>query len=75
MYGYGYRYPRAQRQIEVLYSDPEYQYKWARAAIMNKRVASRSPWLKFLRDNHYLDQVANILRQAGQEYRALFGVS
>jgi hypothetical protein len=42
---------------------------------LNRGVAACSPWIKFLKDNHYLEQVAQILRQAGQEYRALFGVS
>jgi hypothetical protein len=47
----------------------------ARAAVLNRSVAARSPWIKFLRQNHYLDQVAQILHQAGEEYRALYGVS
>jgi hypothetical protein len=75
MYWYGYKYPKVQRNFEALYSDPEYQYKWARAAILNRGVAARIPWIKFLKQNHYLGQVAQILRQAGQEYRALYGVS
>jgi hypothetical protein len=71
MYGYCYRYPRVPRRVEALYTDPEYQYKWARAAIMNKAVAARSPWLKFLRDNHYLEKVGDLLRKAAAEYRAI----
>jgi hypothetical protein len=73
MYGYGYRYPRVPRIVNYL--EPEYRYKWARAAIMNKSVAARSPWLKFLKDNHYLEQVGDILRKAGAEYRAQHGVN
>jgi hypothetical protein len=68
-YGYGYRYPRVPRRVEALYSDPEYKYKWARAAIMNKAVAARSPWLKFLRENGYFDQIRDLLRRAAAQYR------
>jgi hypothetical protein len=75
MYGYGYRYPKVRVNYEKLYSDPEYQYNWAKAAILNKGVAARSPWIAFLKKNHYLDQVGEILRKAGEEYRSLYGVS
>jgi hypothetical protein len=75
MYGYGYRYPRVPREVRALYTHPNYRYKWARAAIMNRGIAARSPWLKFLKDKKYLDQVGDILRKAGAEYRALYGVN
>jgi predicted TPR repeat methyltransferase len=42
---------------------------------MNKAVAARSPWLNFLREKKYLEQVGNILRKAGEEYRQLHGVN
>jgi hypothetical protein len=42
MYGYGYRYPRVPRKVEVLYEDPEYQYKWVRTAVMNRCATRRS---------------------------------
>jgi hypothetical protein len=65
MYSYGYRYPRVPRV--PLYTDPEYRYKWARAAIMNKSVAARSPWLKFLRERGLLKKIVEELRKAGAE--------
>jgi hypothetical protein len=74
MYGYGYRYPRVPRKFEVVYEDPNYCYKWARSALMNRGVAQHSPWIQFLRDNHYLEQVSNILRKAGEEYRTIHDV-
>jgi hypothetical protein len=69
MYGYGYRYPRVPREVRAVYTDPEYRYKWIRAAIMNKAVAARSPWLKFLRDEKYLERVGNLLREVAARCR------
>jgi hypothetical protein len=69
MYGYGYRYPRVPRRVEAHYTDPEYRYKWTRAAIMNKAVAARSPCFKFLRENGYFDDIRRLLRKAAAEYR------
>jgi hypothetical protein len=72
MYGYGYRYPKAQRI--AFYDDPEYRFRWVRAAIGNRATAAKSPWIKFLKDNNYLEQVGNLLREAGAKYRAQYGV-
>jgi hypothetical protein len=41
---------------------------------MNRGVAGESKWIHFLRDNKYLDQVRDLLRKAGAEYRAIHGV-
>jgi hypothetical protein len=72
MYGYGYRYPRVPRL--PVYEDPNYRFKWVRAAIGNRAVASKSPWLQYLRENKVLEQVGNILRKAGEEYRKQYGL-
>jgi hypothetical protein len=74
MYGYAYRYPRVPRKVEALYGDPTYRYKLARAALMNRGVAQRSTWIQFLRQEDVLNQVRDLLRKAGEEYRALYGV-
>jgi hypothetical protein len=75
MYCYGYRYPRVPREIKVLYTDPQYRYKWARAAVMNKDIADRSPWIAFLRKNEYLDKISALLREAGEKYKSKYGVN
>jgi hypothetical protein len=75
MYGYGYRYPRVPREIKVLYSDPEYRYKWARAAVMNKATADRRPWISFLRQKGVLAKISEELREAGDQYRAQYDVN
>jgi hypothetical protein len=75
MYGYGYRYPTVPREVKILYTDPQYRYKWARAAVMNKGIADRSPWIAFLRKEKYLEQISNLLKKAGTEYRRLYGVN
>jgi hypothetical protein len=70
MYGYCYRYPRVPRKVEISYDDPEYRRKWARSAIMKRGVASNSRWIQFLRKKGTLDEIADKLRKAGEEYRA-----
>jgi hypothetical protein len=72
MYGYGYRYPRVARIAD--YTNPEYRYRWARAAIMNKGIAENSPWIAFLRQRGALKEIEDRLRQLGEEYRALYDV-
>jgi hypothetical protein len=36
--------------------------------------AARSPWIKFLRDNKFLKKFSALLREAGEKYRAAYGV-
>jgi hypothetical protein len=74
MYGYGYHYPRVPRKVEAVYTDPDYRYKWFRAATMNRSVAANSPWIAFLRQRGSLQKIADELRSAGAQYRALYGV-
>jgi hypothetical protein len=47
MYGYGYRYPRVPRV--TVYEDPNYRFKWVRAAIGNRAVAAKSPLIAHLK--------------------------
>jgi hypothetical protein len=72
MYGYGYRYPRAPRI--TYYDDPEYRFKWARAAIGNRAAAAKSPWLAYLREQGVFKDIGDLLRQKAEQYRALHGV-
>jgi hypothetical protein len=72
MYGYGYRYPRAPRI--TYYDDPEYRFKWARAAIGNRAAAAKSPWLAYLREQGVFKDIGDLLRQKAEEYRLVHGV-
>jgi hypothetical protein len=74
MYGYGYRYPRVPRKVEVLYEDPKYRAKWVRAAIGNRAVAAQSPWIKHLRQSGVFETIKNLLRQEAVKYRQSQGV-
>jgi hypothetical protein len=42
---------------------------------MNKGTADRSPWIAFLRKEKYLEQISNLLREAGERYRDKYGVN
>jgi hypothetical protein len=71
MYGYGYRYPRVPRKIEALYDDPRYRFKWVRAAIGNRAVASKSPWIAHLQKAGVFKTISEILRKEALEYRKI----
>jgi hypothetical protein len=58
MYGYGYRYPKAPRI--AYYDDPNYRFKWARAAIGNRAIAAKSPWIAYLRSEGVFDEIGNL---------------
>jgi uncharacterized Fe-S radical SAM superfamily protein PflX len=70
MYGYGYRYPKVKRKVEVLYKDPEYMYQWARAAVLNQALANKNPWISFLRSKNAFQDIGKKMKQYAQEYRA-----
>jgi hypothetical protein len=67
MYGYGYRYPRAPRI--AYYDDPDYRFKWVRAAIGNRSAAQNSPWIKFLRREGAFEAIGDYLRGLADQYR------
>jgi hypothetical protein len=69
MYGYGYRYPRVPKRVEALYADPNYRFKWVRAAIGNRAVASKSPWIAHLKQAGVYDQIRDLLRKEAIKYR------
>jgi hypothetical protein len=71
MYGYGYRYPRAPRI--AYYEDPEYRFKWVRAAIGNRAAAAKSPWIQFLRERGAFEEIGNYLRELADQYRDAHG--
>jgi hypothetical protein len=71
MYGYGYRYPRAPRI--AYYEDPEYRFKWVRAAVGNRAAAAKSPWIAFLRERGAFEEIGNYLRGLAEEYRVAQG--
>jgi polyhydroxyalkanoate synthesis regulator phasin len=67
MYGYGYRYPRAPRI--AYYEDPNYRFKWVRAAIGNRAVAKNSPWINFLRREGAFEAIGDFLRGLAEQYK------
>jgi hypothetical protein len=64
LYGYGYRYPRAEREVRLLLDD-----KFARAKILNRAIAAKNPWIQHLRKEGVYDQIAAILREAKKKYK------
>jgi hypothetical protein len=73
MYGYGYRYPRVPRKVEALYEDPAYRFKWVRAAIGNRAVAAKSPWIQHLKESKAFEKISKILRDEAINYRVKQG--
>jgi hypothetical protein len=69
MYGYGYRYPRVPRKVEALYADPEYRFRWVRAAVGNRAVAAKSPWIAHLKQAQVYDKIRDLLRKEAVKYR------
>jgi hypothetical protein len=69
MYGYGYRYPRVPKRVEALYADPNYRFKWVRAAIGNRAVAAKSPWIAHLKQAQVYDKIRDLLRDEAVKYR------
>jgi hypothetical protein len=67
MYGYGYRYPRAPRI--AYYDDPDYRFRWARAAIGNRAISEKSDWINFLKREGAFEAIGNFLRELGEQYR------
>jgi hypothetical protein len=74
MYGYGYRYPRVPRKVEALYANPKYRAKWVRAAIGNRAVAAKSPWIQHLKQSGVFETISNLLRTEALKYRQNQGV-
>jgi hypothetical protein len=42
---------------------------------MNKGIGDRSPWISFLRQRDTLEKIRKHFREAGEKYRAKFGVN
>jgi hypothetical protein len=61
MYGYGYRYPKAPRI--AFYDDPDYRFRWVRAAIGNRAIAAKSPWLAFLKREGAFEAIAKLNKE------------
>jgi polyhydroxyalkanoate synthesis regulator phasin len=69
LYGYGYRYPKARRI--AYYDEPDYRFKWVRAAIGNRAIAKKSDWIKFLKESHAFEAIGDYLHDLAKEYRVL----
>jgi hypothetical protein len=64
LYGYGYRYPRAEREVRLLLDD-----KFAKAKILNRAIAAKNPWIKHLRETGTYEKISALLQQAKQTYQ------
>jgi hypothetical protein len=69
--GYGYRYPRRRRQMTVstYYYPGELQDEYIKAAVFNKAIASENPWIKFLRQKGFYDEIRKKLRELRETYK------
>jgi hypothetical protein len=71
MYGQGYRYPRRRRRLTVeTYFPPEAQPELIRAAVFNRAIAKKNPWLQFLEKEKVFEQIRELLKKKAAEYRA-----
>jgi hypothetical protein len=71
MYGQGYRYPRRRRKLTVeTYYTPESQPELIRAAVFNRAIAKKNPWLQFLEKENVFGQIRDLLKQKAAKYRA-----
>jgi hypothetical protein len=73
--GYGYRYPRRRRQMAVTayYYPGELQDEYIKAAVFNKAIASKNPWINFLRQKGFYDDIRKKLRDLRQKYQEEVG--
>jgi hypothetical protein len=70
--GYGYRYPRRRRIIPTVetFYPPESQPQLIRAAVFNRAIAKKNPWLQFLEKENVFGQIRDLLKQKAAQYRA-----
>jgi len=61
--GAGYRYPKTKRSIVVTYP-----YSFTKAAVFNKAIAERNPWVEHLRNTHTYDKIRQLLQEAKKSY-------
>jgi len=64
LYGYGYRYPRAEREIRLLLDD-----KFAKAKILNRAIAAKNPWIQHLRNTDTYAKISALLQEAKKTYQ------
>jgi hypothetical protein len=71
MYGQGYRYPGRKRRIPTVetYFPPEAQPQLIKAAVFNRAIAGKNPWIQFLQSGKYFERIRNILKDVAEEYR------
>jgi hypothetical protein len=64
LYGYGYRYPRAAREIKLLLDQD-----FAKAKILNRAIAAKNPWIQHLRSTKTYEKISELLREAKKTYQ------
>jgi hypothetical protein len=70
MYGQGYRYPKRRRELTVkTYYDLKVQPDVIRAAVFNRALAKKNPWIEHLEKSHFYEKVRDLLQQARATYK------
>jgi hypothetical protein len=68
--GYGYRYPRRRRKLTVETYYPESAHpELIRAAVFNRAIAKKNPWIEHLEKSKFYENVRNLLQQARATYK------
>jgi hypothetical protein len=69
MYGEGEGYPRRRRVVETAFALPETKQAYFRAAIFNKALAEKNPWVEFLRKKGFYKEMREKLQEYREAYR------
>jgi hypothetical protein len=71
MYGQGYRYSRRRRKLTVqTYYPEEVQPELIRAAVFNRAIAKKNPWIQHLEKEGVYRDIRTLLQKARESYRS-----
>jgi hypothetical protein len=71
MYGQGYRYPRRRRKLTVETYYPEaVQPALIRAAVFNRAIAQKNPWIQHLEKTGVYRDIRTLLQKARETYNS-----
>jgi hypothetical protein len=70
MYGQGYRYPRRKRELTVkTFYPPDVQPGVIKAAVFNRALVRKNPWIEHLEKSHFYENVRKLLQEARATYK------
>jgi hypothetical protein len=68
--GYGYRYPGRKRKVTVAtYYPEEDKPELIKAAVFNRAIAAKNPWIQHLRKEKVYDGIRELLEKARKTYK------